>query len=103
LTQILKIELNRTWMTRLGYFLARRAYRALADKMDPRKSNGGVFLGLNGIVIKSHGGTDAEGFAYAVDVGYDLVRHEMLAKIGQTLASHPRAAAAPRRAGGSGS
>ena len=49
--------------------------------MDPRKSNGGVFLGLNGIVIKSHGGTDAEGFAPAIDIGYDMVRHELLAKI----------------------
>ena len=48
--------------------------------------NGGVFLGLNGIVIKSHGGTDAEGFACAVDLGYDMVRHDLLAKIGQTLA-----------------
>ena len=45
---------------------ARRFPRA-RDKMDPRKVNGGVFLGLNGIVIKSHGGTDAEGFASAVD------------------------------------
>ena len=54
--------------------------------MDPRKSNGGVFLGLNGVVIKSHGGTDAEGFAAAIDMGYDMVRHELLAKIGQTLA-----------------
>ena len=59
--------------------------------MDPRKSNGGVFLGLNGIVIKSHGGTDAEGFAYAVDVGYDLVRHEMLAQ------DRPDAGAPPAR------
>ena len=41
------------------------ASQALRDKMDPRKANGGVFLGLNGIVIKSHGGTDAEGFAAA--------------------------------------
>jgi glycerol-3-phosphate acyltransferase PlsX len=71
--------------------------------MDPRKSNGGVFLGLNGIVIKSHGGTDAEGFAYAVDRGYDLVRHELLAKIGQTLARHQREAVPPRAAGGAGS
>jgi glycerol-3-phosphate acyltransferase PlsX len=61
--------------------------------MDPRKSNGGVFLGLNGIVIKSHGGTDAEGFAYAVDLGYDMVRHDLLAKIGQTLAGHESEAA----------
>ena len=52
--------------------------------MDPRKANGGVFLGLNGIVIKSHGGADAEGFAAAIDIGYDMVRHELLAKIGET-------------------
>jgi glycerol-3-phosphate acyltransferase PlsX len=54
--------------------------------MDPQKSNGGVFLGLNGIVIKSHGGADAEGFASAVDLGYDMVRYELLAKIGQSMA-----------------
>jgi glycerol-3-phosphate acyltransferase PlsX len=54
--------------------------------MDPQKSNGGVFLGLNGIVIKSHGGADAEGFASAIDLGYDMVRYELLAKIGQSMA-----------------
>ena len=53
--------------------------------MDPNKSNGGVFLGLNGIVVKSHGGTSADGFAYAVDVGYDMVRYDLLTKINQTL------------------
>ncbi len=93
LGQILKREMGRTLATRLGYLLARRAFRALSDKMDPRKSNGGVFLGLNGIVIKSHGGTDAEGFACAVDLGYDMVRHDLLAKIGQTLAGHESEAA----------
>lgn len=49
--------------------------------MDPRKVNGGVFLGLNGIVIKSHGGTDAIGFASAVDVGYDMVHNGLTAKL----------------------
>jgi glycerol-3-phosphate acyltransferase PlsX len=53
--------------------------------MDPNRSNGGVFLGLNGIVIKSHGGADAEGFAAAVNIGHDMVRYELLAKIAQTL------------------
>ena len=48
-----------------------RRVRRLRDKMDPRQVNGGVFLGLNGIVIKSHGGTDAEGFAAAIDLGYE--------------------------------
>jgi glycerol-3-phosphate acyltransferase PlsX len=58
--------------------------------MDPRKSNGGVFLGLNGIVIKSHGGTDAEGFAAAVDLGYEMVRYGLLAKISHTLDQYVR-------------
>jgi glycerol-3-phosphate acyltransferase PlsX len=92
LAAFLRQELSRTLATKLGYLLARRAFRALSDKMDPRKANGGVFLGLNGIVIKSHGGTDAEGFACAVDLGYDMVRHELLAKIGEALTRHREAA-----------
>jgi phosphate acyltransferase len=103
LGQYLRQEMNRTLARRLGYLLARGAFRALADKMDPRKSNGGVFLGLNGVVIKSHGGTDAEGFAYAVDLGYDMVRHELLAKIGQSLTRHHRATVPARAVAGAAS
>jgi phosphate acyltransferase len=85
--QYLKTAMSRTLLSKLGYVLARDAFRTLREKMDPRKSNGGVFLGLNGIVVKSHGGTDAEGFAYAVDIGHDMVRYDLLAKISQTLNS----------------
>src|SRR5471030_267004 len=92
--QYLRSAMNRTWMAQLGYLLARQAFQTLRDKMDPRKSNGGVFLGLNGVVIKSHGGTDAEGFAAAVDMGYDMIRYELLAKIGQSMARDRRQAAA---------
>jgi len=84
--QYLRSAMSRTLASRLGYLLARQAFRTLRDKMDPRKANGGVFLGLNGIVIKSHGGADAEGFAAAIDLGYDMVRYELLAKIGQSMA-----------------
>jgi glycerol-3-phosphate acyltransferase PlsX len=85
LGEYLKNAMSRTLSAKLGYLLARHAFATLRDKMDPRKVNGGVFLGLNGIVIKSHGGADAEGFAAAVDLGYDMVRYELLAKIGQDL------------------
>ena len=57
----------------------------LRDKLDPKKSNAGVLLGLRGVVVKSHGGADAEGFAYAVDVGYEMVRYDLLTKINQML------------------
>jgi len=85
LISLLKREIGRSLVRKLGYGLARGAFRALSEKMDPRNSNGGVFLGLNGIVIKSHGDTDAKGFARAIDIGYEMVRHELLAKVGQSL------------------
>jgi glycerol-3-phosphate acyltransferase PlsX len=85
ISEFLRAALARTWRARIGYLFARTAFKALRDKLDPNKSNGGVFLGLNGVVVKSHGGTDAEGFAYAVDVGYEMVRYDLLAKINQML------------------
>ncbi|HWV97022.1 MAG TPA: phosphate acyltransferase PlsX [Xanthobacteraceae bacterium] len=85
MSEFLRSALTRTWRAKLGYLLARNAFKALRDKLDPGKSNGGVFLGLNGVVVKSHGGTDAEGFAYAVDVGYEMVRYDLLTKINQML------------------
>jgi glycerol-3-phosphate acyltransferase PlsX len=88
IAEYLRNAMARTLLSRIGYLFARGAFKALRDKMDPRKANGGVFLGLNGIVVKSHGGTDAEGFAYAVDVGYEMVRYDLLTKINQTLNRH---------------
>jgi len=85
MAEYLRAAMSRTWRSKIGYLFARDAFKALKDKMDPNRLNGGVFLGLNGIVVKSHGGTNAEGFAYAVDVGYDMVRYDLLTKINQTL------------------
>jgi len=87
LAEHLRSAMTKTLLSRLGYVLARDAFSSLREKMDPRRANGGVFLGLNGIVVKSHGGTDAEGFAYAVDIGHDMVRYDLVAKIAQTLSS----------------
>jgi phosphate acyltransferase len=86
--EYLKAAMSRTLGARIGYLFARPAFRRLKERMDPRRSNGGVFLGLNGIVIKSHGGTDAEGFAAAIDVGHGVVRDELLAKISFVLGRH---------------
>src|SRR5262252_187186 len=101
LSQYLRSALTKSVWTKLGYLLARSAFRALADKMDPGKANGGVFLGLNGIVIKSNGNTNPEGFANAVDIGYGMVRHALLERIGQTLTLNRRDASPPRLVGGS--
>jgi len=98
---LLRVAMSRSIVSKLGYLFARSAFRSLKASMDPRKANGGVFLGLNGIVIKSHGNTDAEGFANAVDVGYDMIRHELLARIGETLTREGNDQSPPRLIGGS--
>ncbi|TPW31901.1 phosphate acyltransferase PlsX [Pararhizobium mangrovi] len=85
IAEYLRSAMSRTWLAQAGYILAKSAFDRLREKMDPRKVNGGVFLGLNGVVIKSHGGTDAEGFAAAVDVGYDMARNDLRAKIDTDL------------------
>jgi glycerol-3-phosphate acyltransferase PlsX len=103
LSQYLRAAMSRTWRSRIGYWLAQQAFDALREKMDPRNSNGGVFLGLNGIVIKSHGGTDAEGFAAAIDIGYDFVRYELLAKITEALSQYRFGGAEMAAVGGVGS
>ncbi len=92
----LKSAMSGDLMSKIGYLFARRAFARLKDKMDPRRSNGGVFLGLAGIVIKSHGGADALGFAGAIEIGHDMVKQNLLAKIGDMIAqSQDRRAQAP--------
>lgn len=86
----LRSAINRSLLSRIGYFLAKDAFDRLRDKMDPRKGNGGVLLGLNGIVIKSHGGTDSEGFSTAVELGYSMVRNGLLTKINHDLHTYYR-------------
>ncbi len=88
IAEYLRAAMSRSIMSKIGYFFARDAFRALREKMDPRRSNGGVFLGLNGVVIKSHGGTDALGFASAIDLAFDMVNHGLLEKIDETLSAY---------------
>ena len=68
----LRSALKRSLLSRLGAFLASGALKTLRRKLDPRAAGGGMFLGLNGIVVKSHGGTDAFGFAAAIDMAIDM-------------------------------
>ncbi len=86
ISSFLRTALTRTLMSKLGALLASGAFRAFRDRLDPRKHNGGVFLGLNGIVVKSHGGTDAIGFATAVDVAINMVSNGLVAKIAEDVA-----------------
>ena len=71
-TEFLRHAFRSSLSSRLGYLLARRALRKLRARVDPRRYNGAMFVGLNGIVVKSHGGTDAFGFANAIGVTVDM-------------------------------
>jgi glycerol-3-phosphate acyltransferase PlsX len=72
----------------LGYLFARGAMKKLKLRTDPRRYNGAMFLGLQGVCVKSHGGTDAIGFANAIGVAYNLVDRKFNQRIGEELARH---------------
>ncbi|MEJ0025795.1 MAG: phosphate acyltransferase PlsX [Rhizomicrobium sp.] len=77
----LRTALRRSFLGRLGAVIASGALNALRRKLDPRASNGGIFLGLDGVVVKSHGGTDALGFASALDMAIDMAKANVIARI----------------------
>ena len=70
---------------RAGALLAAAALRRLGERFDPSRINGGPFLGLNGIVVKSHGGADARGFATAIRLAADLAGSDFVAQIDRNL------------------
>ena len=79
----------------LGAAIAGQALQALRRKLDPRNINGGVFLGLNGVVIKSHGGTDEIGFKGALGLAYEMARNRVMDKIAEGMRRFPTLNAAP--------
>ncbi len=91
--EYIRAALGRSLRSKLAYLLARNAFDELRARMDVRHVNGGVFLGLNGIVIKSHGSMDAVGTAGAIDLGHAMVRHQLLGKIRDMRAFTPTAPA----------
>ncbi|NQW09304.1 MAG: phosphate acyltransferase PlsX [Alphaproteobacteria bacterium] len=85
--QFLREAFRSSWLARIGYVLARGAIGQLRQRIDPRRYNGAMFLGLNGIAVKSHGGTDALGFASAIAVAVDMARHGFVDKVKTELKS----------------
>lgn len=103
----LREAFNATVLSKFAAVLAMNALNRLRRRMDPRRANGGVFLGLNGIVVKSHGSSDATGVAAAIDMAYKLARsgfrERLAARVASTLATGQSAgggaAETPRDAG----
>ena len=80
ITKSLKKSLNKLSM--LISFYSLKKFR---EKLDPRKYNGAIFLGLESPVVKSHGGTDSTGFAYSINVCNKIVNANLIAKIKSNL------------------
>jgi glycerol-3-phosphate acyltransferase PlsX len=77
-TSYLKKALSSSLSSKIGYLFAKKAIKNFRLQMDPRKYNGAVFLGLNAVAVKSHGGTDAFGFANAICVAVDMVKYNFI-------------------------
>ena len=82
----IKQEFQTNLLTKLGALAAMPALKGFKNKLDPRKFNGAILLGLRGIVIKSHGGTDDVGFSYALEEAYHEAKSASLSKIEQGVA-----------------
>jgi glycerol-3-phosphate acyltransferase PlsX len=74
-------------LSRIAALLALTSMRRLQKRIDPRRVNGGVFLGLNGTVVKSHGSADATGVAAAVKLAFQLAQQDLPSKIRARVAS----------------
>ena len=85
-------------LAQVGYLFARGALRKLRVRIDPRRYNGAVFLGLGGIAVKSHGSTDALGFANAIGVAVDMKVNGFLDKTRDDLARLYQATSIPQPA-----
>jgi len=93
-TEFLRSAFSGSLMARIGYLFARSAMLELKKKVDPRYYNGAVFIGLNGISVKSHGGMDDFGFSSAINVAIELVADNVNDRIIKDLRRYGGAAKA---------
>lgn len=93
---VLTTEFKRTPLTMLGALIARGALKAISQRMNPSRYNGGSLLGLRGLVFKSHGGADAYGYQWAIKRAFDAAKYDVLARISTKIADlMPQSALTP--------
>ena len=85
ITDNLKKTLTENLFTKISLIFSYFSLKKFKNKLDPRKSNGAIFLGLNGPVVKSHGGTDALGFYYSIDLCYKIIKGDLMKQIRNNL------------------
>ena len=85
ITDNLKKSLTKNIFTKISLLFSYFSLNEFKDKLDPRKYNGAIFLGLNGPVVKSHGGTDGLGFYYSIDLCYRIIKGDLMKQIRNNL------------------
>ena len=85
ITDSLKTSLKENIFSKISIIFSYFALKKFKNKLDPRKYNGAIFLGLNGPVVKSHGGTDSLGFYYSIDLCYRIVKGNLMKEIKNNL------------------
>jgi phosphate acyltransferase len=85
ITDSLKKSLTENFFTKISILFSYFSLKKFKSKLDPRKYNGAIFLGLNGPVVKSHGGTDAVGFYYSIDLCYRIIKGNLMDQIKNNL------------------
>jgi glycerol-3-phosphate acyltransferase PlsX len=85
ITDNLKDALKQNFLSKISILFSYFSLKKFKEKLDPRKYNGAIFLGLNGPVVKSHGGTDALGFYYSIDLCYKIVKGNLMKQIKNNL------------------
>ena len=85
ITDNLKKSLTENLFTKISLLFSYFSLKRFKDKLDPRKYNGAIFLGLNGPVVKSHGGTDAIGFYHSIDLCYKIVKGNLMNQVKKNL------------------
>lgn len=85
ITKNLKETLSENLFTKISLIFSYFSLKKFKEKLDPRKYNGAIFLGLNGPVVKSHGGTDALGFCNSIELCYKIIKGDLMTKIKKNL------------------
>lgn len=85
ITNVLKEEFTRNSVTKLAGLLSKPVFKAMQARLDPRRHNGATLIGLNGIVIKSHGGTDQFGFLYAIEEACEQAKRDVIGHISEEV------------------
>ena len=85
ITKNLKRSLTENLITKISLIFSYFSLKKFRDKLDPRKYNGAIFLGLNGPVVKSHGGIDSLGFYHSIDLCYKIVKGNLMKEIKKNL------------------